>query len=125
MTSDRTISLNLPVDEQFLKDVLTTAVEGGIDYWAACSNLTRSEDLSVVQVELTPAEEPDEFEKATVTIDTVALGIQRVLSYGFNVSPGNVKHIMEAIHTDDAGCIDAMDADVIIQAGVLGEIVYG
>lgn len=125
MTLNRTIPLSLPVKEQFLKDVLTTAVEGGINYWAACSEIVRAEDLSVVQVELTPAEGPDDFKKATVTIDTVALGIQRVLSYGFKVSPGIVKDIMEALHTDDAGCIDAMDADVIIQAGLLGEIVYG
>lgn len=38
--------------EQFLGDVLTTALEGGIGYWSLAADIVRDEDLTVRSVKL-------------------------------------------------------------------------
>ncbi|MGO4302193.1 hypothetical protein [Cupriavidus sp. RAF12] len=122
----KTITISHAVSAQFLKEVLTTAVEGGISYWAqATGPAERDSDHNVIQIELEPSEGPDEFEKKLVTAHTVAAGIEKVMSAGFSVNPQIPSDILQALGANDTGYIDAMDADVIIQAGLFGEIVYG
>lgn len=90
-------------DTQDLKDVLTTAVEGGIGYWSVITNSLRDPDGSWVCVTLAPAYD-DDFEP--VTVDYSAL--RPFLKKGF-----------------DAADIDAGDADCIVQKAAFGKVVYG
>lgn len=126
MTFKRSISVTLPVEEQFLKDVLSTAVEGGIGHWAHATGIVRSQiDNTVIHVELEPADNPEEFNKTAVNLDTVLLGMQRVLANGFQIDPDIRESIARGVTTNDASDIDAEAADCVIQTGVLGDIVYG
>lgn len=106
-------------NQQFLADVLCTALEGGIGYWSECGML-KSDALGYVSATLYPAED-DDFPETVLTRESIQQGIEKVLSPDFRVNP----QIRAAIASGDAGQIDADAADVIVQAACFGEIVYG
>lgn len=133
-----------PEREQFLADILTTAVEGGINYWAQVSEYKHehsgvpvAETFAVVH-EVDPDEGIEEDEDGyavrglRVTIDTIAHGIQ-VLTTGenagksFTVSGADYwKQFLLSNRTNgEDGDYDADIADNILQAGLFGEVVYG
>lgn len=116
---------------EFNADVLTTALEGGIGYWSQASEIQRDADLRVLSVKLQPECDPDDFEPRTVTPADVDRGIGLILA-------GTVKvrgDILESVRADvreliegeeiPGGNIDADGADVIVQAAMFGEIVFG
>jgi hypothetical protein len=109
---------------EFLSDVLTTAVEGGIQYWA---------DVLIYEVgPETYATIADEDGEYNITIDTIAHGIS-VLTTGenrghsFTMSGMDYwKQFLLANRTNgEDGDYDADIADNILQAGIFGRIVYG
>lgn len=108
--------------EQFLADVITGAVEGGTGYWAQVSGYHWSDDEpATTRVTL---HDMDDGKVYPVTIDTVEQGIERIKDPAFEI--GSLRGVILAADvTLDAGEIDADAADAIVQAGVLGEIVYG
>ena len=110
---------------EFLKDILITAIEGGITYWA--------EVLSY---------EPD-YGEATVydvgeeliypiTLDIIEKGIT-ILTTGENAGKsfclGGMDYwqqfLLANLTNGEHGDYDADIADNIVQAGTMGEIVYG
>lgn len=109
---------------QFLEDVLTTAIEGGIQYWS---------EVFIYNIDgetfATIADEDGEY---NITIDTIAKGI-RILTTGDNAGHAFSmcgmdywKQFILANKTNgEDGDFDADIADNIVQAGIFGEIVYG
>lgn len=119
-----------PEREQFLKDVLITAVEGGINYWAAVSEYEPEKGTVTVWEDV---DDDGTFGKAhLVTIDTIAHGIQ-VLTTGENAgkafcmgSAEYWKQFLLANRTNsEDGDYDADIADNVLQAGLFDSIVYG
>jgi len=110
-----------PEREEFLADILTTAVEGGVNYWAYADAYihTPSKDAAVLLEEAEEDECPH-----YVDIDSIAKGIALYLEH---LRPQNEyrKRIAEANRDNDAGELDAEDADVIVQFAIFGEIKYG
>lgn len=111
-----------PEREQFLADVLITAVEGGVNYWAHTSEyrwLGGPKRTRVVLCDM----EGDEKEHF-VTIETIAEGLATIRK-----GSGLNKSIMAAIllgdTNNDGGEIDSDAADCIVQAGIFGEVIYG
>lgn len=112
--------------QRFLADIIIGAVEGGTGYWA---------QVSVYKHDCPPAETTatlHEIEPASgdepgkqVSIETITTGIQAIRCPGFSIRADLLKTIKEADRADDAGLLDAEAADVIVQAGLFGEIVYG
>lgn len=134
---------------QFLADVLTTAVEGGIGYWARITDCKRADDLSWLEITVieyeSAAEDTDtdiffsydaldalvnaKDERTakyihTVTLDNVASALRKVIDGGY-VNKEMTARIFLAYKEKDAGEIDAYDADAVIQVAALGEVVYG
>jgi hypothetical protein len=131
--------------EQFLADIIIGAVEGGTGYWAVClwyRHDDEGETAAVLGEETELIEYADQFlatygrkvkigelieagKAAKVTVETVAKGLGRIKRGEVGVR----SDILEAIKQGDAendGCyIDADGADVIVQAGLFGEVVYG
>jgi hypothetical protein len=119
-----------PERTEFLKDLIITAVEGGIGYWAEVRRYNPDEGT----VEVRPQDEcatEDPNPWRTVTVATIAKGIGRIdrgdCTFGgepwaFGKSHGRV---MVASRANDAGLLDADDADNILQAALFGDIVYG
>lgn len=108
----------------FLQDVLITAVEGGTGYWAACSGYFWDDDSPEdARVTLHPEDVQDE--NHLVTVETIAKGIALIRTNTVLLNSTLRKWIVEADRENDAGMIDADGADVIVQAALFGEIIYG
>lgn len=119
---------------QFLKDLIITAVEGGIGYWSFCRNY----DYKAGTVEVA-AMDPDDWdgdedtlddylEWHPVTIETMARGINLICSGECKYATrGEYVRFMRKANreNDGAGMLDAGDADNILQAGLFGELIYG
>lgn len=115
--------------EIFLSDVIITAVEGGIQYWACIHGCYSHGDFDD---ERTPAKATllalDTSEVLPLNNDVVAKAFKAVL--GHDEIPGadkNWRKRMVAAYWDveDGVCdIDADDADALVQIGLFGEVRY-
>lgn len=129
--------------EQFLADIISTAVEGGIGYWSQCSHYqwvdySNSGNLfgpvgekdpskgTCATVHVLNADESGYVEEGLeITVETVARGLGLIKSPEFGVNSRMRGEILVADVENDAGMIDSDDADVIVQAGLFGEVIYG
>lgn len=115
--------------QEFYDDVLITAVEGGIGYWAIAKNYKWSDDgPTTVDV----AEQNDSYEESEwgdwVHVDREAL--VRAFSVlrsdkELALSASIRERILRAWRDADAGEIDSDDADIVVQVAVLGDVIYG
>lgn len=119
-----------PERTQFLADIITTAVEGGISYWAEVSHYTwdfNNPGVAFVRVYCTEDDELTPPEGVPVDIEKIAKAISRILDPEIptDLSATNVKMIRDASVENDAGDIDADLADCIMQVAVLGDVIFG
>jgi hypothetical protein len=116
------------VSDEFLADILITAVEGGINYWAQVESYTHSRGPEYTRAMLTPADEdPRDWPAKHIVLDTTVIlkGLQRVLNLEVGCGEEVLNWIISGTNNNDAGEIDADAADVIVQAGIFGRLVYG
>lgn len=114
---------------QFLSDVLTTAIEGGINYWASIDSVEKIDAPDDVlgwrydSARIHTLEDGTEFGTMhTIDMETVELGLRRLSESNNYPFP----EMREADRTNGAeGDFDAGDADAVIQYGIYEEIVYG
>ncbi|MDH6284624.1 hypothetical protein [Prescottella agglutinans] len=130
---------------EFLTDILTTAIEGGVSYWARAlayqhteaprAVLVRTEDL-VFDDNRFAWVPGDGAEQLIVDLDVVARGLNRIASAGadeIKYLPESHRLLVTAANREndmmpaDAryGDIDAGVADTIVQVALFGEVVYG
>jgi hypothetical protein len=103
--------------ERFLADIICTAVEGGINFWAA---------VSVYKWDGLP---PREWHAVVHRLkddetDYVDAGLKLDID-GELVNTTMLKGIRAADKENDAAYIDSYDASAIVQAGLFGEVIYG
>ncbi len=121
--------------KEFLTDIVSAAVEGGIDYWAETRNYKWGTDdgefalnglhpYASIEVRARADEDEPPAQWQLVNEDTMAHGIRVMLSAGFLVSPKLRSLLSEADRGNDAGDIDTDVADDIVQAAMFGELVY-
>ena len=112
--------------EQFLDDVVTTALEGGIGYWSVCSAYEWDGVPARAQIQ--------EFDESTgepfgplMEVDRALIrrGIKDILSGESNTGESLIGMVAAANATNDAGDVDADVADAIVQVGLFGNLVYG
>jgi hypothetical protein len=107
---------------EFLGEITITAIEGGIGYWSTVSEykwIDREEDVIATIVE------DDDGKEWRIDNDVISKGISLILSGGVGVGNRLLKTLEDAVARKDLGDIDSEIADCIVQAGTLGEIVYG
>ena len=108
---------------QFLSCITTTAVEGGIDYWAEVHKYRwkdREDDVFALIF-------TDEGETYLIDNAAIATGIRHILSDNdgpCKVNSRILQTLKEANRLNDASNIDAEIADCIVQAGAMQEIIY-
>jgi len=122
------VKIDVELDDQFLGDIMTTALEGGIGYWSACSKVKRLEDLTIVSClihEITDDESDYEEKGVPLTLKDIGRGLQLLLSGYVGVNSTVLGYISRGVAEQDAGHIDADAADAIVQAALLGDIKYG
>lgn len=114
--------------EDFLADVLHTALSGDTQTWAVVKaydnpRVGYDETQALIEDKVFPGEE-EEYE---VDIETIRSGISRILhSRDGHVFPASLSHrLRKANQRNDAGEIDAELADVILQVGLFWEVQYG
>lgn len=130
---------------EFLSDVLCAALEGGIGYWSAADDITRTPDDGMIgwhysAVTLFEIGDGDDACSVNdgrcrghrVTLDTVASAVNKISKTkradcpgagGFHY--GYVNTVRDASMENDGGEIDADAADIIVQVAALGSVVYG
>lgn len=121
---------------QFLFDLFVTALEGGIGYWSTASkyhhskppvtpDADREEDLegfyAVVTEDDSGEDEDKEHRIDRALIEKGIAGLKDALGDDSE----RYKRIMAAVALNDAGELDAEDADIIVQVGLFADVVYG
>lgn len=126
--------------KEFLNDIFVAAIEGGINYWASVSDYEHL-DLDTFGADVRDNEDDD---APTYRVDAavIARGVSRISTakapfYEPNKAPytqcEKVKYLSEYVakivrdagFENDASEIDADVADVVVQVGLFGEVVYG
>lgn len=120
---------------EFLSDVMTTAVEGGINHWASVSEYRWDRDKHAADaIGVTihdDSDEGDDFESKRITLDDIASAIAKIRAnkddaFAFAHSGGYWVQFWLADRTNgEDGDYDAGIADTIVQVAVHGEVVYG
>jgi hypothetical protein len=126
--------------EQFLADIITTAVEGGTGYWAQTSQYQYEYDGELklytgkliegggTQATLHELDDDDEGYKAeglTITTDKIAAAIGKLKRGEIQINSQLAESILTGDKENDAGYIDADGADALTQIALLGELTYG
>lgn len=111
----RGMEINLNVPDSVLIYVFTTAVEGGVNYWASAEDYSWSEDdVDANRVTLHVLDDEDE-PAHVVTIETLRKGMVAMAADG---RFGEIASIL----TED---YDSFDADVTVQYGIFGKVIFG
>jgi hypothetical protein len=126
-----------PERERFLSDIITGAVEGGIGYWSECAQYQWDDDDGVHVVvgkrvktvgttALIHAEDKTGVKRGFwITPDVIQKGIEEI-EREIHLTRSDLREtILAASRENEAGDVDADCADVIVQAGLFGELVYG
>ena len=101
-----------------MNDILTTAVEGGINYWAEVRNYSW-ENVPIVTVEV--REEDQESAEKPGWHAVSAMDILRIVSQIRNhSSQAKGWNIREIVDQHDADI-----ADIAVQLAIFGEVIYG
>ena len=123
--------------DQFLDDVIITAVEGGVGYWsfAQAYRWHRDGDEDTppedgVTVELRAIEDGDDPKNWTrVDRALIAAAMERLAAGPVESLHDSIRGrlVGQYVIARDGGDydFDAGDADIIVQTGLFGEVVYG
>jgi hypothetical protein len=126
------IAIKATVDEQFLRDCLVTAVETpfGSWWWSEPGTCVRDAELNILTINLA-IDDPNEEEGSgkhtpwkTVTPADLVPAIQKIIDYRL-LGGSYMNYLLRAVRDCDAGDVDAIVADAILQVLILGEVVYG
>ena len=120
--------------DQALHDVFVTAIEGGVNYWAQVdmyrwAKPDRTEDLEGFMAVLIDTECGDgSCERQTVNREVVARGWALAAGEAGSRLGWSIAQPPAELHDEEAYDdldLDAGDADMIVQFGLFGEVVYG
>jgi hypothetical protein len=105
--------------KEFINDVFVTALEGGINYWAAVDVYRPSRTMAIIR--------DTDRDNAPYTINAAVIrrGINLIVHDNINICDDIAKAVVWGNARNDAGDIDAVVADCIIQAGLFDEVIYG
>ena len=119
--------LDLELSDKEIVNIYTTALEGGIGYWAVCdeyrwqylyedydNDIVKPLDPDQVLVVLSDTEETD-FKDEELTPAKIRAGTKLLIE--------KFPHLYQIL--DNEFHVDADGADAIVQLGLFGEIVYG
>jgi hypothetical protein len=105
-------------EKEFCGDILTTAVEGGSNYWAHFD--VGSDSVDVFE------EDDDDYVKHSVSHEDIHKAILAIVSGSGQMHQSYRAQIAADWSTKECGMeTDAGHADIILQIAVLGEVVYG
>jgi hypothetical protein len=120
--------LDIELSDLEVVNIYTTALEGGIGYWAVCdeyrwqylyedweNDIVKELDPDQVLVVLSDTEDND-FENEHLTPAKIRAGVKLLIE--------KYPHLYQIIN-DNQFHVDANGADAVVQLGLFGEVVYG
>jgi len=113
----------MPPKTQLYSDILCTAYEGGIDYWAACRNVERDGNGEYLSFEVRDCEDRTE-PWVPVNIENVRTAVNKIITKQTKISDDYRDTIKESYDENDASNIDAGLADYIVQIAAFGELAF-
>ena len=121
------ITLTFLPTEDFLADVLTTAMETPVgSHWITWTVQQRDSEHRPILAELEYENATDGHDtmQTTITLDRIAEGIKACIEKKL-VNADLTGYITAGVQENDASHIDADAADVILQATVYGNVIFG
>ena len=127
------VCVKIGLTAEDIEDIVVTALEGGIGYWACLNNIGEdwenapkdeavSETAARLLMEGKKLEFLDEEDRDTVwtmSLDDLLKGIKMFVEEGYD-------RYGAFVHNEFDGCMfDAEGADIVFQLAMFGEIVYG
>jgi len=127
----RSIPLNM--SDAVCAGIMSTALEGGIGYWCCAGEIVYSEgaDWNYVSFNAYDADDPDGDDNsawengAEVNYETIRDGVARILGGSVKIRSDLFAQVVSVLGGGDGMDVDAEGADCIVQAGLLGDIVFG
>jgi hypothetical protein len=128
----RDITIQVEVSDGFLSDVMVVMIETPMTLWSwdnvSVVNIDRQPDLSITSF-IIECDDPNVERSARFTMDAdrVVEGIVKILDNDSEISidPTIRNYIVRGVMDNDAGEIDAIAADCIMQAAFFNALVYG
>lgn len=130
---EMTVEIKVKITKQDIDDIMCAALEGGINYWASEAEVPENERVAEWGHEqisrggklLIHVDEPfddDNIEVYELTLEKFLGGFKMWMMDG-----GCSTGVIDDGSTGelDVGCIDAVDADSIVQYALFGELVFG
>lgn len=118
--------IRTPELTEFLQDIMTTAVEGGINYWASLAVVRRDVEKNVMAFLCRDVEDStDPWHQ--INEDEIEKALDKICECSSPIAIGEQYRdmIRKAYRTLDAGLIDADLADIIVQIAAYDELVFG
>ena len=115
------ITSTIEVTASYVQDIFTTAIEGGVNYWADIESYQWNDD------------KPAEFKAVLLAIASrwggtpvkyhvdLAVMMKGLTRYAETYGVARLASLLDP----DFGDYDAIDADMIVQFGIFGKVVYG
>ena len=129
-TNISTINYTVPITDELIEDLLCTAFEGGITYWAENISCKDNEDMKKVggwkHKYLTKTKKKDAVmyihetetgEKHPITKKSIIDALQKMDNPKYKHRKA-LKRILDETY-------DACDADIVVQTACFGEVVFG
>lgn len=111
--------------DDLYKDIFVTAIEGGINYWAEITDYQWNRtDWYANFVEIDNEEDGD----TTIDIYVIRKGANMLNDKKYGGIPDTVGDVYRdylSLNNLDNSDVDATVADVIVQLGLFGKVIYG
>lgn len=111
-----TVTTEVKIEEETLRDIVITAVEGGINYWCQVEKWQPVSHPELILSSRFRVDNEDSTYGPWMTLDIQEFAkavVKRAAAMGY------------PLNENLAGALDSIDADVIMQMTLLGEVVYG
>lgn len=125
------ITVNVKVTQDDLTDILTTALEGGINYWCAHASPEKkvegmkfASDCLKYGIDMWLWQYPEDDDAVKLTAEGLMTAIKWYLTSRNDTTITYLNPRTGEVELDCAQ-IDAELADILVQYAVFGEIVYG
>jgi hypothetical protein len=122
--------------QEFLADIVTTAIEGGISSWARVTDYhwwsptleggtaEHADGMPNAYATITESDDFGDGETFTITVDAIANAIGKALADPDLLGASNTRRLREANKENDAGEIDADDASALVEIFCFGKVTY-
>ena len=128
-TNISTINYTVPITDELIEDLLCTAFEGGITYWAKWANIENKKDAKKVACFTSEYLTRTKLKDAKLiiwTVDDSKIPITKksIIDALQKMDNPKYKH-RKALKRILDETYDACDADILVQTACFGEVVFG